>query len=397
MKKIVNLLLAIILVVSLSACHNDGGYDKYEKIANNLYEVTVSDYDYDYLFKNGRNNYEFLYGCSAIKEGNYLGRNFDFIAGDASEIVVKTPSNKNHYASIGMVGGLLWLTEEFMKNGLDEDSKNLIPLMLLDGINEKGLCVETNCVNAIDIGGITMHTNLGKPQLPQLCVVRYLLDKAASADEAVEMMKNIDIVNTRDVMGLVSNGFEVHFLIADKDKSYVVEFDNTKPNGEKLIVMENESIMTNFYLHLANVDKEEYADYSIGVERYRKLKDNRNAVSSLADMKLLMQSVKFSNSNKLDGEYAPGELYDNPYTCFSDHPELGEITINYANYKEHLETVLQGMARDELAVKNLLKDPTLNNPNGLWVTSHNSVYDLKNKTMSVCIFERYDTYYDYAL
>lgn len=44
--------------------------------------------------------------CSAVKVGNYFGRNFDFIAGDAAEIIVRTTSKKNRYATIGMTGGM---------------------------------------------------------------------------------------------------------------------------------------------------------------------------------------------------------------------------------------------------------------------------------------------------
>lgn len=399
---IIALALSVLMIPSLCLCAENAKevkYDEYTKVAPNLYEVTCDEYDYDYLLKEGKGNVDFLYsdsGCSAIKEGNYLGRNFDFIAGDASEIVVKTTAKKDRYASVGMVGGLMWLTTKFMDNGLDEDAKKLIPLMVLDGINEKGLAIETNCVNATDVGGLTKHTNPGKKEIAQLCVVRYLLDHAATADEAIELMKSIDIVNNRDVMGLIARTYEVHFLITDKNKTYVVELDNNKPEGEKLVVMENETIMTNFYLHLADTKNNTYAPHSLGIERYRKLADNRSSVNSVETMKQLMQSIRFTNSNRLDGEYEPGENYDNPYTCLSDHPEFGENPINYANHREHLKEVLEVMKRDSVLIVDVLKDPEMKNPTGIWCTSHNSVFDLENNTMSVAVFERYDKYYDYS-
>ncbi|MBQ0038619.1 MAG: linear amide C-N hydrolase [Clostridiales bacterium] len=399
-KRMMALAFALLMTLSLCACAGSGNtekFDEYRKVADNLYEVTCDTYDYDYLFEDGYGNMEYYTGCSAIKEGNYLGRNFDFVAGDAAEIVVKTTAKKDRYATVGMVGGLMWLDSDFMESGLDEDAKKLIPLVLLDGINEKGLAIEINCVNAADAGGLTMHTNPGKPEVAQLCTVRYLLDHAATADEAIALMKNIDIVNTRDVMGLCANGFEIHFLITDKDKTYVVEFDNTKPDGQKLIVMEDETVMTNFYLHLADPEKNIYSENAMGIERYRKLVDHRSSVNSADTMKALMQSIRFSNSNRSDGEYAPGEDYDNPYTCFSDHPVFGEGGINYANYKEHIPEILDGMKRDEALIAELLKDPELKNPNGLWVTSHSTVYDLENRSVSVAVFERFHTYYDYSL
>ena len=39
----------------------------------------------------------------------------------------------------------------------------------------------------------------------------------------------------------------------------------------------------------------------------------------------------------------------------------------------------------------------MKNPDHFWVTSHNTVYDLKNKTMTVAIYERFNKYYNYSL
>lgn len=399
-KRIIAITLVMTVALSLCACGADTQkFDEYVKVADNLYEVTCDEYDYDYLLsETGYGNIDFLRsGCSAVKEGTFLGRNFDFAAGDASEIVVRTTAKNGRYASVGMAGGLLWLSSDFMESGLNEDAKKLIPLVILDGINEKGLAVESNCVNAADAGGMTMSTNPGKTKVAQLCIVRYLLDNAASADEAVELMKNIDIVNTRDVMGLVPNCFETHFLITDKDKTYVVEFDNSMPDGEKLIVMEDETVMTNFYLHKSDTEKNIYPDNSMGIERYRKISDNRGSVGSAEAMKELMRSVRFSNSNRTDGEYAPGENYENPYTCFSDHAVFGEDVINYANCREHLPEIIEIMQSDEKTTEKVLLDPKLENPDGIWCTSHSAVYDLEKKSMSVSVFERFDTYYDYSV
>ena len=59
-----------------------------------------------------------------------------------------------------------------------------------------------------------------------------------------------------------------------------------------MVIMEGESIMTNFYLHLCDTEKEEYSDNAMGIERYRKLRDNRQTVCSVDTMKALMQSIR---------------------------------------------------------------------------------------------------------
>lgn len=198
-------------------------------------------------------------------------------------------------------------------------------------------------------------------------------------------------------MGIQASKYELHFLVADKDKSYVVEFDNNKPDGEKMIVMPGENISTNFQLHISDIAKNIYPDYAEGIERYRKLKDNMSSVNSVDTMKQLMQSIRYTNTNRLDGEYDPGENFDNPYTGFSEHFTSGENPINYSNYREHLPELMETMKTEEAALDKILKDPKMENPNHYWLTSHSSVYDIEKKTMSVAIFERFNKYYDYSL
>ena len=59
--------------------------------------------------------------------------------------------------------------------------------------------------------------------------------------------------------------------------------------------------------------------------------------------------------------------------------------------------MLESMKRDEAEIANIINDPKLKNPNGLWVTSHSVVFDIDNKTMSVAVYERFDKYYDYSV
>ncbi len=396
--------LCIVVFTDISEGETAARHSNFKKLANQFYEVTYDDYKTDFDMKKlsdkGFSNVTFLGGCSAAKQGQFLGRNLDFIAGDAAEMVVRTTNKNSRYATIGMFGGMLWLNSEMMDAGLkDADVIEFIPHFIVDGMNEKGVAIEFNVVNTLDTGaGFTLHTNKGKKEVPQYFLPRYLLDRAASADEAIEILKNIDVVSPNpDIGGIKADNYELHFLICDKDKSYVVELDNSKPEGEKMIVMPGENISTNYYLHLADYEKGIYPDYSEGVERYRRLKDNLDTVNSVETMKKLMQMVKYTNTNRLDGEFAPGANFDNPYTCFSEQFSSGDNPIHYNNYREHLPEITELMRQKESMLKKILKDPKLENPYNLWVTSHNTVYDLKNKKMTVAIYERFNKYYNYSL
>lgn len=402
MKKIFKLsLLSFMTIGLLSGCSSDDDQktrSRFRKIAENFYEATYTDYDYDFLLERRYSNMDYLAGgCSAIKNGNFLGRNFDFVYGDISNVLIRTPHTNERYATVGMVAGLFWLTTSKIEGTLTEEQSKIIPLNILDGINEKGVAIEINCVNAVDVGGRTKHTNPGKKKVSELAVVRYLLDHASSAENAIEILNEIDIVNDfeMDTMGLTSREFEVHFMITDKDKSYLVELDNTKPDGEKMVVLENQGISTNFYVHGTDFDKNTYLDHSMGVERYKKLSDLKPEMTSLAKTKETMESVRYTNSSLLEGEYDP--KLGNGYTCYSDHPTFGENPIYYANIGEHIEEIEASMVEEHAETMKFINKETKENPNSFWCTCFTSCYDLINKTVDVAIYEDYTHYHHFGI
>lgn len=396
--KLFKLICLFGFTLPILGCNQPKPYLSFKKIAKNLYETTVENYDYDYLLTQRYTNIDYLNGgCSAVRQGNYVGRNFDFVYGDVAALIVRTPHTKDRLETIAVTSGLFWFTNSAIEKGISDDKTKILPLCVLDGINEKGVMVEINCVNAADVGGKTTSTNEGAPKLSQSVVVRYLLDHATSADNAIELLKERDIVSQldMDVMGLTSKGFEVHFLISDLEKSYVVELDKTKPNKERMVVLQNTTIMTNFYLHLADISANKYPDHSVGVERYKKLKDNQQSVTSLSSCKVMMESIRYSNSNRLDGEYDP--KLGNGYTCYSDHPEFGENEINYANYKDHIPEIEEKMRKEGEYTNKFIKGEVTENPDMLWCTCFTSCYDLVNKCFDIAIYERYDSYYHFDL
>ena len=109
-KKFLTLLLFGVMMLLVGCGGSDSGqkavdekataekYGEFKKLANQLYEVTYdeyqSDYDYVKVYEKGYNNEDAPGACSAITVGGYLGRNFDFIAGDAAEIIVRTTSKE---------------------------------------------------------------------------------------------------------------------------------------------------------------------------------------------------------------------------------------------------------------------------------------------------------------
>ena len=113
------------------------------------------------------------------------------------------------------------------------------PYMCVDGINEKGLMVAV-----LDLNPPRIKQDTGKPKINTMIAVRMLLDRAATADEAVDLLRQYDF-NSMSKMAQ-------HIYIADaQGKSVVVEWqmNNTfgSNNGFEMYVTESQ-VCTNFWL-----------------------------------------------------------------------------------------------------------------------------------------------------
>lgn len=186
------------------------------------------------------------FGCSTISAsdgtgGSLFGRNFDW--GYCTSMIVQTAPPQG-YVSISTVN------MDFLNIGIDSLSEEMrmrilsaaAPYAPMDGMNEKGLCVAVLMIE--DRPAFSQDT--GKPDLTTTTAVRLLLDRAASVDEAVELLSQYDLH--------ASAGMMVHFAIADATgRSVVVEYIDNEMN-----VVETD-IATNFYLT-------EGEKYGIGTE-----------------------------------------------------------------------------------------------------------------------------------
>ncbi|MDE7479184.1 MAG: linear amide C-N hydrolase, partial [Lachnospiraceae bacterium] len=192
--------------------------------------------------------------CSVISaldsENHHVwGRNFDW--DDSVPIIVKCVP-KDGYTSIS--------TCDFknITNSTETVPDNFIIKMLaiaslyvpMDGVNEAGLCVADLEVNE---GGM-IEVDTEKPDLTITTAIRLLLNRAATVDEAVDLLRQYDIH--------ASGGISHHLAICDASGTSVsVEF----VNGE-MVVVETDCI-TNF--NLANGDTA--AGGESAKERYEQL------------------------------------------------------------------------------------------------------------------------------
>lgn len=187
------------------------------------------------------------------------GRNFDFPEYSPSMQVFTRP--KNGYASVSTVNlSFLGYSEDNLPSGLNFNSFLTLaaPFLAFDGMNEKGVAIGLLAVPeaepSFDENKITLNTTTS---------IRLVLDKAATVDEAVELLRQYNIY--------FSDGVYCHFLIADASgRSVIVVYYD----GGLQVVETDEAyhIATNFI---------SYNDLNIGegfceFERYEAVKQTIN-------------------------------------------------------------------------------------------------------------------------
>lgn len=206
-----------------------GGASSDEEVAQYLAANMAEEFGLDFLGK--------IFGCSTLAvsspDGDILfGRNFDWNTCNAM-IVESHP--ENGYASLSTVN------MDFITQGAGDTMEMVMKLEQvqtlaalyapLDGMNEAGLAVAVNMIQ----DNTSINQNNGKPGITTTTAVRLLLDKAASVEEALELLGQYDLH--------ASMGYMIHFAIADRSgRSVAAEYINNE------IVITETPILTNFYL-----------------------------------------------------------------------------------------------------------------------------------------------------
>lgn len=156
-------------------------------------------------------------GCTAFvtksDEGDAIfARNFDFTY--APSLQVRTHP-KNGYASISTVNlSFAGYSKDNLPTpmGINSFLTLATPYLPFDGMNEKGVSIAL-----LSVPKAHMDKVKNKVTLNTTTAIRLVLDKAATVDEAVELLRKYNIYFSGDVI--------CHYLIADgTGKSVIVEF-----------------------------------------------------------------------------------------------------------------------------------------------------------------------------
>ena len=384
MKK--TILAFAVFALALTGCDKKAeGTNEVTKIADYLYEYVAEGYGAEAPASLRTDAGTVKFGCSAVRNGNFYGRNLDLSINEICEFIVRTKATaERKHASIGVANPVFQnITNAKVNSGLTAEELNFIPWMTMDGINDAGLVCNINVVNMNDIvKNIHTHTNPGKPQIMVMNLVRALLDNCGSVEEAKAFINNHDITPIPAELGEMWDG---HIMIADAASTVIVEFTGDKGSEVKFI---ETKIMTNFYNHLYEAAGD-YPPHACGVERYEILKANYNGGNTMEGMWELMKKVQYTQTYKVSTDpFWCSEYYD-VIPSFDEHPR------EYWTKEKILEQEMPVIEVEAYKVyeKTGEYDPKLN----LWFTAHNSTFDIANRSLWVTIRENYEKHYEFKL
>ena len=207
-------------------------------------------------------------------EGGWIfGRNLD---NQETDLAVVRTAPKDGYRSVSVVNlSFLGYDKDHTPKRLKDRLVSMgAPYFPLDGINEKGLAV-----GVLQLQAEATEQNTEKADVDTTLAIRLLLDRAATVEEALELLRRYDMH--------ASAGGCYHFQIADASgKSVVVEYI-----GEEMVVVEKEGqflAATNFYLSEVSFEYEPK-----GMDRYEGMRETlaekKYTLSPDEGMQLLMK------------------------------------------------------------------------------------------------------------
>ena len=345
----------------VSDCKNNP-YSSMIQIRPYMFEATYLDTDDQFAkeYFESANTSVVPSGCSSFVKDGLFCRTFDWRYDDKAEFIIHTPA-RNGKRQVDGIASNVGLTPKEVLSGLKSELYNILPYYLVDGKNDCGLVISTNIVPT-DKGLTTGTTPLveTKDTISSMMVVRYLLDRCKSAQEAVELIR--DYISIYVPAKLQAMGFEQHWLIADKDKSYCLEIVQ---NEIKII---EASTITNFYLYDMTAESTVYTPADVsdgnlpssqgitphgqGLERYNLILSSNKDVYGICEDLLYTHAYQSSTDPYWYSEFVGGDLtVDNPVDDFEEI--VGKAQQAYA------ERVRDGKT---------------------WQSVHAVVYDIANQT-----------------
>ena len=262
-------------------------------------------------------------------EGFLFGRNYDFFKNPS---LVLRSNPKNGYASISTCDlshlgyGLDKLPDSFASKALCLAAV----YAPMDGMNEKGLCI-----SILALPKQAAWQDTGKPIAGTSIVMRLILDRCATVDEAVELVSGLDIRHDQKAGG----GY--HYLVADAEGNCAaIEFDlfdgwktmiTRKGEGENAMLITNHLLAPKYYTSepdpvFGNPNSKSWWRYQLASEFLAQ----RNGVLSVDEAQQCLSDVHWKDLVWPDG------TVEN--TQWSNVYDQSELTLKLRDWYEYETT-----------------------------------------------------------
>ena len=213
-------------------------------------------------------------GCSTLtvrtpEGGAMMARNFDYPYGTA--MIMHVTPDEGYESITTFSTDFYGFGEDYKPEGFKNQYMALAGLFLaLDGINEKGFAIAV-----LDAGDkVVTNQNSSKPDLATTSATQYLLKNAANVDEALQLLRGIDMNS--------DPGSAYHYSMADASgRSVAVEYvDN------RMVVTES-PFVTNHYL----CEEKFQAGLHEGDHRHEKLMEQYDKAGGVMNEKELTDAI----------------------------------------------------------------------------------------------------------
>lgn len=369
-----------------------------KKVADYLYEVDNDDYYTSYQYNPFSSGAEFngvkeWHGvCAGVRNGDLCGRNLDWSCSHQPEFLVRTPAKDGKHATMGLCA--TGMVKKKPEHGwLSQMLVNDITLCTYDGINDAGVYMVVLVVHHSDDTEPVGTNPTAAVSIHGSNVVRYVLDNASSAADAIRLMKEVNIYGTLE-------DYTFHWLLCDENESYFVELINNSVVASKCednVVNQEftKPVITNFYMLRPYLSQKVPG----GSERYALLVSDYEKTNTVSGMFAALENVCFSKKYQCKDPrtLAAGETdpnwYSEYYESAPNYEDYSKGTLHYNVESDHLD-MWDHCIKHDIEKNSIDMIYALGlNPRDRMLTSwtvHTSVYNLKERSMQVVIGEKYD-------
>lgn len=364
-------------------------------IGDNIIELPViTEIDFEKglkYFEENYGKYGMKYGCTAVAKvtsdgDTIVGRSYDLQYSHAPAYIVRTDID-GLYKTVGIAyNGFKGATtfEEVKKNGLSETDLLTIYCMTGDVLNEKGFYVEANMregqpaeTGFKECSGTNPDAEV---RLSFATLIRYLGERAATVDEALELIKTVDVYGFKTEQ--FSWGGALYLADATGHYGVLELVDN------KLVWNDMQQAHANFYL---SPDYKDKAMLGTGVGRYETVMAGIGDVDNEADMLDLIREVRYQQILDVDtckfdpaSEYLGVELNGKVYYL--------QDLKDPKSYEELIEFIRNDEAYGKIMSVDELKDKNVD-----WLSAYQTVTNCNELTLTVQFFEDTRLIYHYSL